>query len=155
MLKDQLVQFEHAVAVGGPRAGLMFLNRRVPHRCTAVYKVVGESLVLVELIDKLDNRATAVLPPLPLMQSFCQVAIHAGHLSTSDSASDRRLNSKPYQGVIKSYVGLPLSYATGTLYGTLCHYDFAQQKIGDDEFEFLQRAAVILAKAFKDNSARQ
>ena len=153
MLKDQLVQFEHAIAAGGPRAGLLFLNRRVPHRCTAVYRVDGDNLQMVELIDKLANPATAVLPPLPLLQSFCQVAVNEGQLITSDSASERRLDNMPYQGVIKSYVGLPLSYSAGTLYGTLCHYDFGQQMINDAEFEFLQRAAVILAKALKNNSA--
>lgn len=147
MLKDQLVQFEHAVAEGGLRAGLQFLNLRVPHRCTVVYKVDGDNLEMVELVDKLGNPATAVPAPVQLSQSFCQATLLYGQLVTSDSESDKRLDGKTYQGVIKSYVGLPLSHSRGTLFGTLCHYDFTEQPMDDDEFEFLQQAAVILAKA--------
>lgn len=147
MLKNQLVQFEHAVAEGGLRTGLLYLNRRVAHRCTAVYKLDGDNLAIVELVDKLGDPVTAVPAPVALSQSFCQVALRDGQLVTSDSGADTRLVGKTYQGVIKSYVGLPLSHSSGTLFGTLCHYDFGKQPIDDDEFEFLQQAAVILAKA--------
>lgn len=108
---------------------------------------------MAELIDKLANPATAVLPPLPLLRSFCQVLVNKGQLIASDSASENRLDNMPYEGVITSYVGLPLGCSSRTLYGTLCHYDFGQQMINDAEFAFLQRAAVILAEALKNNSA--
>ena len=147
MIKDQLGQFELAVASRGLRGGLVFLNQRVKHRCTVMYSLNGDKLEMVELVDKLHDPATAVPAPIPLSQSFCQITLQDGQLSTSDSAGDSRLNGKTYQGVIKSYVGLPLSRSAGTLFGTLCHYDFDEQTIDDDEFQFLQQAAVVLAKA--------
>ena len=147
MMNDQLGQFELAVANGGLRGGLLFLNQRVKHRCTVMYSLRGDKLELVELVDKLGDPTTAVPAPVTLSQSFCQITLQDGQLATSDSAGDIRLNGKTYQGVIKSYVGLPLSRSTGTLFGTLCHYDFDQQTIDDDEFQFLQQAAVILSKA--------
>lgn len=123
------------------------MNRRVAHRCTVVYRVDGDNLEMVELVDKLGDPATAVPAPILLSQSFCQVALRDGELVTSDSTFDIRLDGKTYQGVIKSYVGLPLSHSRGTLFGTLCHYDFSEQPIDDDEFDFLQKAAAALSKA--------
>lgn len=146
MVKSDLAQFEEAVLQGGLSAGLLFLNRRVAHRCTVVYGVDGDNMELVELVDKQANPQTAIPAPVLFAQSFCQVTLRGGPLSTADSSADTRLDGKTYQGVIKSYVGLPLSRAPGTFFGTLCHYDFAEQPLDDEEFEFLQQAAVILAK---------
>ena len=146
MLNDDLPDFEHAVAEGGLSAGLLFLNRRVGHRSTALYRIIGDNLEMVELVDKLGDPETAVPAPVALLKSFCQVALKDGQLVTSDSGLDARLDGKTYQGIIKSYVGLPLSHSQGTLFGTLCHYDFSEQSIDDDEFAFLQQAAVALSK---------
>ena len=147
MYTDQLLELERVVADAGLLAGLTFLNRRVPHRCTVVYRLDGVDLKMIELVDKLGDPATALPAPVKFSQSFCQVTLRDGQLVTSDSALDSRLDNKTYQGIIKSYVGLPLSHSTGTLFGTLCHYDFSQQSIDDAEFDFLQRAAVVLSKA--------
>ena len=146
MNQDDLTQFEQAVAQGGLAAALLFLNRRVSHRCTVVYGVDGDNLKMIELVDKQADPDTAVPAPVQLAQSFCQVTLRDGPLNTSDSGPDKRFDDKTYQGVIKSYVGLPLSRAPGTFFGTLCHYDFAEQPIDNEEFEFLQKAAVVLAK---------
>ena len=89
-----------------------------------VVRIDGDNLQMAELIDKLANPATAVLPPLPLLRSFCQVILNKGQLIASDSASENRLDNMPSEGVITSYVGLPLGCSSRTLFGILCHYDF-------------------------------
>lgn len=149
MDEEKLKQFEEIVKNGGLAAGLLFLNSRVAHRCTVVYRVDGDNLKMIKLVDKQANPETAQPAAVPFTQSFCQVTLQDGPLSTSDSGPDSRLDGKTHQGVVKSYVGVPLSHSPGTFFGTLCHYDFQEQAINDDEFAFMQQAAVILARTLQ------
>lgn len=144
MTHTNLVQLEEILKTKGLRSGLEFLNSRVPHRCTAIYRLSQGDLEMVELVDKLNDPATAALRAVPYSQSFCQAVAGGGPLMTSNSLLEPRLDGTTYQGVITSYVGLPLSRGAGDLVGTLCHYDFAEQSISDDEYDFLQHAALVL-----------
>ena len=146
-LAHQLHELEEILKLQGLNAALRFLSERVAHRFTAIYRLDKDDLQIVELIDKRNEPATAPLPRVPFLQSFCEVAVRDGSLATSNSALDDRLDARPNQGVLASYVGLPLMQPSGHLYGTLCHYDYNQQSISDDEFAFLQQAAGLLIKS--------
>lgn len=140
-------QLEEILTGKGLHSALAFLNQRVPHRFTSIYRLKQNNLELVELVDKLDDPSTAPLACVPFSNSFCEVAIRDGSLVTSNTTLDKKLDGRPYQGIINSYVGLPLMQPTGELFGTLCHYDYDTQLINDDEFAFLQEAAVLLPRS--------
>ncbi len=137
---------------GGLRAGLVFLNQRVPHRFTAVYKLENDVFRLQELVDKLDEPVSEMLQAVPFDDSFCQFAVALSEFVSINTAADSRLDGHKYQGVVGSYVGLPLTVMPTGLYGTFCHYDLVPQSISDDEFEYLQRATRVLPKYFHRRS---
>ena len=144
MIKNELHDFEDLFSRQGTNAALKFLNQRVPHRFSAIYRLDKNDLEIVELIDKLDDAATAPLSRVPFSQSFCEIAVRDAGVKTSNSALDKKLDGLPNQGVLLSYVGLPLMQQAGNLYGTLCHYDTIEQDISDAEFAFLQQAAALM-----------
>lgn len=128
----------------GLGAALQFLNDRVPHRFTGIYRVDGQVLHNVAVIDKQQASDIGFLKQVPLGDSFCQFVLRDGHLVTTDSAHDSRVDASPYKGVMGSYVGLPLAVVPGELFGTFCHFDFEPQPLDDDEFRFLTRVARVL-----------
>ena len=147
MIKNEIHDFDEILRRQGTNAALKFLNQRVSHRFSAIYRLDKNDLEIVELIDKLDDAATAPSLRVPFLQSFCEVAIREASFKTSNSALDKKLDGLPNQGVLLSYVGLPLTEHAGNLYGTLCHYDTTEQVISDDEFAFLQQAAALMKRA--------
>ena len=121
MIKNELHDFEEILCGQGTHAALKFLNQRVSHRFSAIYRFDKNDLEIVELIDKLDDAASAPLSRVPFSQSFCEIAVRDGGMKTSNSALDKKLDGLPNQGILLSYVGLPLMQHAGKLYGTLCH----------------------------------
>lgn len=147
MTNDHYTALENILNRDGLKAGLTWLNSRVPHRFTAVYLL--DSLVLKsrEVVDKDGEAATPpVLMEVPLETSFCQYVLRDGQFITGDSGLDNRLDGHPYQGVMGSYVGLPLQGNADSLMGTFCHFDFENRQLPDDEFAFLQRVARLLPR---------
>ena len=144
MMKSELRDFEEILHRQGTHSALKFLNQRVSHRFSAIYRLDKNDLNIVELIDKLDDAATVPASRVPFSQSFCEIAVREGSFKTSNSALDKKLDGLPNQGVLLSYVGLPLMQQAGNLYGTLCHYDTTEQNISDAEFAFLQQAAALM-----------
>lgn len=147
MVKLEMQQLEEILNSQGLHSALKFLNQRVSHRFTAVYRLDKDALEVVNLVDKLDDPRTAAASRVTFSNSFCEVAIQDGSLVTSDSAIEKKLDGRPYQGIISSYVGLPLMLPGGVLFGTLCHYDYDKQLMNDDEFAFLQLAATLLPRS--------
>ncbi len=147
MTKDAYTVLEDILKSGGLQAGLAWLNSRVPHRFTAVYLL--DKLVLKNraVVDKDGEAATPpVLMEVPLETSFCQYVMRDGQFITAESGTDTRLDGHPYQGVMGSYVGLPLQGGGDSLMGTFCHFDFENRELPDEEFAFLQRVARLLPR---------
>lgn len=128
------------IELGGVEAGLKFLNARTAYRYTGIYRLEGAMMRNIYLYDRL-GQAVSNFAKVPLGDSFCQFVLAEGGFCTSDSAHDERLIGHPYRGVFNAYFGLPLSRRPGTLYGTLCHFDFKPLVIDDSEIEFLQSVA--------------
>lgn len=147
MITTEIQELEEILGNQGLSGALKFLNQRVTHRYTAIYRLDKNNFEIVLLIDKLDDAAQAPPSRIPFYQSFCEIALQDGGFITSNSAFDKRLDAKPLQGVITSYVGLPLMHSGGDLYGTLCHIDYDHQPISDDEFAFLQQAALLISRS--------
>lgn len=146
MIKDSssLSNFQQVLQRHGLRAGLVFLNERVPHRYTSVYQLSQQRLRRLGFVDKLGGQGLE-LADLPFKDSFCEIAVREGHFMTTDSSSDSRLVGHPYPSAISSYVGLPLVSPSDGLFGTFCHYDERGHPVNDTEFVFLQQSVRILA----------
>lgn len=142
-MREALEAYKALLEATGP-AGLAFLNARVPHRYTAVYRLDGAVLRNVHLFDKEGVVTPDFLETVPLQDSFCQFVMRDGGFTCNDTAGDRRLDGHKYQGVMGSYHGLPLLDNHGELYGTLCHFDTERHALPDEEFALLQKVARVL-----------
>ncbi len=140
-----LAELRHTLEQSGFRAGLEFLNRRVPHRYTVVYRFDGEAFYGMALIDKQREPAPELFKRVPFSDSFCQYTVGDGVFRTDASLEDCRLDGHMHQANVQSYVGLPLMHRGGTLYGTFCHLDVLPQNLGDDEYAFLQQAVMLFS----------
>lgn len=139
-----LSTFAAVLELEGLEAGIRFLNKRVLHRFTAVYRLEDTVMRIVHVLDKEGGKVLPALTNVPLADSFCQFVIRDGGFVTSNSAQDYRLAGHKYQDVIASYVGMPLRGRNGQLWGTFCHMDLVPRPINNQELEFLQQVAVLL-----------
>ena len=126
--------------------GLTWLNQRVPHRYTVVYRCEGDAFYTGALVDKLGEPMPDLFIRVPFEESFCQFSVGIGQFRTTDSPRDPRLDGHVHQATVQSYVGLPLTRPSIGLYGTFCHLDLVPQEISDDEFAFLQQATALIAE---------
>ncbi|RYX90209.1 MAG: GAF domain-containing protein [Comamonadaceae bacterium] len=147
MNPDPIFELEAALGRGGLEEGLRFLNGRVAHRFSAVYRLEDQMLHNVQLVDKVDDGFDrTALASLPLGDSFCQFVMRDGFFRASKISEVDELEGHPYKGVLESYVGLPLMKHPGELYGTLCHFDFGEKALSDEEFGYLQKVARLLPR---------
>lgn len=130
----------------GFRAALEFLNQRVPHRYTIVYRFDGEAFYGMVVVDKLAQPVPSLFNRVPFVDSFCQYTVAEGEFSTPASLQDHRLEGHLHRANVQSYCGLPLTDPSGALYGTFCHLDLVPQTIGDAEYSFLQKAVLVLGE---------
>jgi GAF domain-containing protein len=137
-------EFLAACAADGIGAALEALNRRVLHRYTAIYRLEGALLRNVALVDKAQQMRPEFLAEVPLATSFCQFVLKDGVFLTADSAGDDRLDGHPYKGVMVAYHGVPIPDADDKVFGTLCHFDVAEQALSDAEFDNLQNIARVV-----------
>lgn len=138
-----LAELQQVLNSHGLEAALSFLNARVPHRYTAVYRLSHAYLQRLGFIDK-EGGPGLEFAEVPFKDSFCELAIRQPPLVVTDADTDRRLYARPNPGLLMSYVGLPLSMAPGQLYGTLCHYDTRAHPLSDAELSFLEQASELL-----------
>jgi hypothetical protein len=139
-----LDEVQRELAQKGLAGALAVLNRRVPHRFTAVYRLVGASLHNVATVDKHMHLEALDLKVVPLKDSFCQFVLRDGLFLTRESGSDSRLDGHPYSGVVGCYAGVAIRNRDAQLSGTLCHFDLDSHEVADDEYLLLDQAARLL-----------
>ena len=143
-MNGDLKDLEDVLRHNGLGAGLMVLNRRVPHRFTAIFKLDGPVMRNVAIVDKLQEVVPDSFKEIPFEDSFCQFVLKDGSFITQNSQADTRLDGHTYKGVLNTYVGLPLTTSSGDLFGTLCHFDFPPVDLPDEEFQFLNEVVKVL-----------
>lgn len=143
--KDPVREYENVLNTEGP-AGLQFLNARVPHRYSAVYRLDKGVLHNLYVFDKQGEVVPEFLEAVPLQDSFCQFVLREGLFRTVGTAQDTRLDGHKYQGAIGSYHGLPITDNFGELFGTICHFDTEPLSMADQEFDLFRQAAKILPR---------
>lgn len=140
---DDIAKFKAVLADHGVPGALAFLNRRSPHRYTAIYKLDGDVMLNVGIYDRLGQVASP-LPPTPRDHSLCSYVQPAQAFVSEDVLTDARLATHFQRGLINAYVGLPLSRGPRHLYGTLCQMDPQAQHLPDGEYRFLEMIAPLL-----------
>ncbi|MES2052201.1 MAG: hypothetical protein V4455_09595, partial [Pseudomonadota bacterium] len=76
MTSDPYQSLQDLLQKQGLKAGLAFLNDRVPHRFTAIYRLDNMMLRRVELVDKGGSPLEVDgLEAVPLETSFCQFVL--------------------------------------------------------------------------------
>lgn len=145
-LKTRFDEYYTVLADVGIAEAVAVLNRNVPHRYSAVYRLHESVLHNLVLVDKLNEVRPDFLAAVPLQTSFCQFVLRDGFFVTNDSAEDKRLDGHPYQGKMVSYTGVPITevHGGGEIIGSLCHFDVVEHKLDPQEFELLQRAARVI-----------
>ena len=131
-----------ALKQGGLQGALGYLNSRTMLRFTAIYRFEGQMVCNIFLYDRLGENPTHLVET-PLGESFCQFVLRDQGFSTFNSAGDTQLPGHPYQGVLNSYFGLPLSRKAGTIYGIFCHFDTEPMEIPDSEIPLLEAVSVV------------
>jgi GAF domain-containing protein len=136
-----------ALAAGGPRSALAYLNSRTPHRFSAMYRFDDATLRNLAFYDA-ENPDVEQTDDIPVMASYCVFVRAKGEtFSTGHAARDERLDAHPKQHVLQAYCGVPLRDEEGTMFGTICHFDFQPMGIADAEVDLMEAVASLLRRA--------
>ena len=142
----RLAHLELLLKREGLGAAASYLNSRVPHRFTTIYRLDADIFTPVEVVDKRAQVDTNTTSATPFNESLCRFPVLHGTFTTSHTATDPRLKGATYPGEVGSYTGVQVTRSNGELYGTLCHYDFAPTYISHIEYQFLQLAVHLISR---------
>jgi GAF domain-containing protein len=144
-----VARFREILRDEGVRPSLRYLNGQGAHRFTAVFRFEGGTLRNLHMVDR-DDPTVERCADQPVLESYCiYVRRTAETFVTDDSANDERVSGHPKQNVVQSYCGIPLMDEDGTLFGTICHFDFEPMRFGDDEVLLLEAVAPLLVHAIR------
>ena len=145
--REAVARFREILDAGGVRPALRYLNGLGPHRFTAVFRFEGGTLRNLHLIDR-DDPGVERCPDQPVLESYCvYVRDSARKFLTERANEDERVAGHPKQPVVQSYCGFPLMEDDGTLFGTICHFDYDPVPFAEDEVFLLETAAPMLVQA--------
>lgn len=131
------------------------LNASVPHRYTAIFKVVGDRVRNVLLFDKRGEPLPAPLSDFPLADSFCQFVLRDSFLHVDDSLQEPMLAGSPYHGVIRAYHAVALTLLGAEVVGTLAHFDPEPRTLDPAHFGLLVLASRTLPELLVASEAWQ
>jgi len=129
---------------GGIMGALKYLNSRIEHRFTAIYKFQGSMQRAVFLYDKLGRPGTR-FNAIATSESLGRFITVSQPFGVTDSATDAFLNEHAYRSLVTSFYGVSLSQANTRPTGSLCHFDLKPQSLPSPvERDFLNRAKSLL-----------
>jgi hypothetical protein len=123
---------------------LRALNAGVPHRYSGIFRLDGDMVRNVLLVDKLEQPRPERFAVFPLADSFCQFVMRDSFLHVDDSTHEALLDGSPYQGVIRAYHAVALTLLDARVVGTVSHFDTVPQALDDAQFSLLVLAARAL-----------
>lgn len=128
----------------GVMGALGYLNARTPHRFTGVFRFAGSMLENLYLFDR-ENSRSVPWATFAATQSFCSIMRITGEpFSAGDASSDPRVSDHPARETVLAYCGVPLFHPDGSVYGSLCHFDYRPALFSDVDLTFLAAAAPVL-----------
>lgn len=144
VLNHGLAVLESELDAGGIMAALKYLNGRIDHRFTAIYKLQGEMQRAVFIYDKL-GQPDARFNAIATSDSLGQFLTAYEPFGVTNSATDAFLREHGHRSLAASYYGVSLSPAGTKPTGSLCHFDVKPQPLPSPvERDFLNRARSLL-----------
>ena len=129
------------MAAGDLRGALMYLNSLTRHRFSSLYRFDNEMLRNVVLFDRL-NPEQPRCDDLPVLASYCVfVRDEQATFRVDDSHIDARLGSHSKRAQVRSYCGVPLLDECGSMFGSLCHFDFDPLPISAENVALMEALA--------------
>ena len=147
--RHTVTRFREILRTEGVRPALQHLNAQSAHRFTAVFRFEGGTLRNLHMVDR-DDPAVERCADQPVLESYCiYVRRTAETFVTADAANDERVSGHPKQKTVQSYCGIPLFDEDGTMFGTICHFDFEPIPVEEEEVLLLEDVAPLLVQAIR------
>jgi GAF domain-containing protein len=144
LVRETVSRVRECLVEGDVRGALSILNGTTPHRFTAVYRFDGEMLVNLHVFDRLDADER-LFPTIPVSASYCMyVRDPQRFFALEDSMADERVRAHPKREQVRSYCGIALLNEDGTIFGSLCHFDFAEVRVPEAAFDLLDEVGRVL-----------
>ena len=122
--QELLDQLEYLLGHGRTQSALELINQISHYRFTAIYRIVGENLENLMIVDR-QTKSLPRLAQVPVSDSYCvYVRDHHDAFLVQDADQDVRTVDHPKRPVVKAYCGVPLRRPDGSVFGTICHFDF-------------------------------
>ena len=129
---------------GGIMAALKYLNGRIDHRFTAIYKFQGPTQRAVFLYDRLGQSGSR-LNAIAMSESLSRFITVTEPFGVTNSATDPFLSENGHRSLVTSFYGVALSPVYTKPTGSLCHFDLKPQTLPSPvERDFLNRARNLL-----------
>ena len=126
----------------GVRAAVIHLNGLTGFRFTALYRFGESAVSSVFFYDRL-HPTVVTSPEIPLISAYCkEVQEHGRAFCTTSGLSTAQANAP--QSRVQSFCGVPLIDSEGSMFGTLCHFDFAARSLDPHHIELMQSVAELL-----------
>ena len=133
---------------------LRYLNGRTTHRFTGVYRFEPGWVISVALFDR-ESPSVRLGADVKMKESYCWLTGLGGMYEIEDACADARLATHVARDAVRSYVAVMLRDREGSPWGTLCHYDFAPQRLPDDARAGLELFRPLVEEMFiRDRASR-
>lgn len=126
VIDDRVVGFNvvaKPLASDGIRSALYAILRRSDYRFISIVRFKDGKAMSVVHVDRQDLTVQQAAEVADTATYCCYVRDRNGAFITADAMNDPRTATHPAREVVRSYCGVPILEADGTLIGTLCHYD--------------------------------
>jgi CheY-like chemotaxis protein len=146
---------ERLIAANDVRGVLELLNGHSAYHYSSIFRFADGKLDSVWTFDRAARRVDASAPDLPIAASYCTyVASAAAAFHVADAPTDPRVADHSKRQSVRSYCGVPLFRADGSLFGTLCHYDEEPRPLEPAVIAELERVAEKLTAVLPPANAR-
>lgn len=146
-------KLEQCLEEDGVRAALEWLNKRVDYRFTALYIKDGDILKNIYVFDRQHPHAKPFTNS-PVEEFYGLLVFAAEQSVVVVNAGRESESGKPEKGTtINAYCGLPLRRADGSIFGTLCHFDYLPREVDAAELAVLTSASEIISATLNNISA--
>ena len=150
--QEQLDQVQYLLGHGRVRTALEQINQISHYRFTAIYRIAEDSLVNLLVVDR-QSEMPPRLVPIPVNDSYCvYVRDHLDAFLVQDADQDRRVVDHPKRPVVKAYCGVPLKKPDGSIFGTICHFDFDPVTDDPDAQWWLEQVAGFFDPSVASNA---
>lgn len=151
--REIVERFRETLVSHGLLEAMRFVNARSSHRFTAIYYFDGPMLRNLFLVDR-EDPAVRACPDVPVEETYCVYVRETGAPFQMDaSLADPRVEGHPKQQSVQSYCGFPILAGDGTLWGSICHFDYAPRHPDEAEIAVLEAITPMVMRAIEDGAA--